>query len=382
MSSKLDNRLLSLDILRGITIAGMIMVNNPGSWATIYPPLAHAKWHGCTPTDLVFPFFLFIVGVAVTFSLSKRKDRGDNQNKLLMQVFRRSLMLIAVGLFMAAFPFFDFNTFTFVDLSKLRFPGVLQRIGLVYFFASFIFLKCNIKWQAILGGSFLLLYWFLMMAVPVPGVGYPNLMPTTNLAAYIDNLILSGHMWGATKVWDPEGLLSTLPAISTAISGMLLGHWLRTDKDPVLKTVWIFIAASFAMAIGWLWDLNFPMNKSIWTSSYVVFTSGLALQFFGVCYWLVDIKGYTKWAKPFIIYGTNAITVFVLSGLLAKLMNIIKFNVGSQGEAVALKTIIYDNLYLSWLSPYNASFAFAITYIVFWLGIMTIFYKKGIFIKI
>ncbi|MBI5726218.1 MAG: DUF5009 domain-containing protein [Ignavibacteriales bacterium] len=382
MSSKLDNRLLSLDILRGITIAGMIMVNNPGSWATIYPPLAHAKWHGCTPTDLVFPFFLFIVGVAVTFSLSKRKDRGDNQNKLLMQVFRRSLMLIAVGLFMAAFPFFDFNTFTFVDLSKLRFPGVLQRIGLVYFFASFIFLKCNIQWQAILGGSFLLLYWFLMMVVPVPGVGYPNLMPTTNLAAYIDNLILSGHMWGATKVWDPEGLLSTLPAISTAISGMLLGHWLRTDKDPVLKTVWIFIAASFAMAIGWLWDLNFPMNKSIWTSSYVVFTSGLALQFFGVCYWLVDIKGYQKWAKPFIIYGTNAITVFVLSGLLAKLMNIIKFNVGSQGEAVALKTIIYDNLYLSWLSPYNASFAFAITYILFWLGIMTIFYKKGIFIKI
>ncbi|MBI2417546.1 MAG: DUF5009 domain-containing protein [Ignavibacteriales bacterium] len=329
MSSKLDNRLLSLDILRGITIAGMIMVNNPGSWATIYPPLAHAKLHGCTPTDLVFPFFLFIVGVAITFSLSKRKDRGDNQNKLLMQVFRRSLMLIAVGLFMAAFPFFDFNTFTFVDLSKLRFPGVLQRIGLVYFFASFIFLKCNIKWQAILGGSFLLLYWFLMMAVPVPGVGYPNLMPTTNLAAYIDNLILSGHMWGATKVWDPEG-----------------------------------------------------MNKSIWTSSYVVFTSGLALQFFGVCYWLVDIKGYQKWAKPFIIYGTNAITVFVLSGLLAKLMNIIKFNVGSQGEAVALKTIIYDNLYLSWLSPYNASFAFAITYILFWLGIMTIFYKKGIFIKI
>lgn len=382
MSQKLDNRLLSLDILRGITIAGMILVNNPGNWGTVYPPLLHAKWHGLTPTDLVFPFFLFIVGVAVTLSLSKRKEHGDNQNQLLLQVLRRSLILIGLGLFMAAFPFIDFATGDFVDLTKLRFPGVLQRIGIVYFCASFIFLKCNIKWQAIIGAAFLLIYWFLMMVVPVPGVGYPNLEPTTNLAAYVDRIFLTGHMWGATKVWDPEGLLSTLPAIATALSGIMLGHWLRTDKDQVTKTVWIFIAASFAMVIGWLWDLNFPLNKNIWTSSYVVFTAGLALQFFGVCYWLVDVVGYKKWAQPFIIYGTNAITVFVLSGLLAKLLVLIKLPVGSMGEAVSLKGIIYDNLYLSVFSPLNASLAFALSYILFWLGVMYIFYKKGIFIKI
>ncbi|MCE1190048.1 MAG: DUF5009 domain-containing protein [Ignavibacteria bacterium] len=382
MSSKLENRILSLDIFRGLTIAAMILVNNPGTWATIYPPLEHAKWNGCTPTDLIFPFFLFIVGVAITISLTKRKERGDNQNQLILQIIRRGFTIFMLGILLAAFPFFDLTNFHFIDLSSLRIPGVLQRIGIVYIIASIIFLKANIRWQAIVGVSLLVIYWFLMMFIPVPGVGYANLEPATNLAAYIDNIILHGHMWASTKVWDPEGLLSTIPAISTAICGMMLGHWLRSKNEPITKVVWIFVFGNLALLLGWLWSLNFPLNKSIWTSSYVLYTAGLALHVFGMCYWLVDIKGYKKWITPFVVYGTNAITVYVLSGLVGRLLVQIKLPVGSLGELVSLKGIIYDHLFVPFFSPINASLAYALTYVLFWLGIMWIFYKKGIFLKV
>lgn len=388
MKTTAQNRLVSLDVFRGITIAAMILVNNPGTWSAIYPPLAHAKWHGCTPTDLIFPFFLFIVGVAITISLGRRKAEGGPQNKLIFQIVKRGFYIFIFGILLSTFPFFSISTlctqgrFEMIDFSHMRIPGVLQRIGVVYIFASLIFLKFNIRWQAILGAFFLLLYWFLMTVVPVPGVGYPNLEPTTNLAAWLDNLLLSGHLWSASKVWDPEGILSTLPAISTALCGVMLGHWLKTKEEPITKTVWIFIFGNAAMAIGWLWDLVFPMNKSIWTSSYVVFTAGLALQFFGMCYWLIDIKGYKKWTQPFVVYGMNAITVFVASGFVARLLSNIKLRLGSMGEFVSLKQIIWENLYLPYFSPINASLAFALTYVFIWYLLMLVLYKKGIFLKV
>lgn len=381
MAEKSGERLVSLDVFRGITIAGMILVNNPGDWSNVYPPLLHAKWHGLTPTDLIFPFFLFIVGVAITISLGKRKERGDDQGKLIVQIFRRSVMLFLFGLLLATFPFYMFHTGEWIDLSKLRIPGVLQRIGVVYFITSIIFLKANIKWQAIIGIFFLLLYWFLMTVIPVPGVGYPNLEPTTNLAAYIDNLLLGGHLWSASKVWDPEGILSTIPAVGTALSGVMLGHWLKTNTEPATKAVWIFVFANYAMALGWLWDLSFPMNKSIWTSSYVLFTSGLALQFFGMCYWLIDIKGYTWWTKPFVVYGMNAITVFLLSGLMARLLTMIRWT-DDAGNVIILKAWIYNSFFTPFLSPMNASLAFALFYVLFWLGCMWILYVKKIFLKV
>lgn len=381
MAEKSGERLVSLDVFRGITIAGMILVNNPGDWSNVYPPLLHAKWHGLTPTDLIFPFFLFIVGVAITISLGKRKQRGDDQGKLIVQILRRSVMLFLFGLLLATFPFYMFHTEEWIDLSKLRIPGVLQRIGVVYFITSIIFLKANIKWQAIIGIFLLLLYWFLMTVIPVPGVGYPNLEPTTNLAAYIDNLLLGGHLWSASKVWDPEGILSTIPAVGTALSGVMLGHWLKTNTEPAIKAVWIFVFANFAMALGWLWDLSFPMNKSIWTSSYVLFTSGLALQFFGMCYWLIDIKGYTWWTKPFVVYGMNAITVFLLSGLMARLLTMIRWT-DDAGNVIILKAWIYNSFFTPFLSPVNASLAFALFYVLFWLGCMWILYVKKIFLKV
>jgi predicted acyltransferase len=374
------DRLISLDIFRGLTIAMMIMVNNPGTWSSIYPPLEHASWNGCTPTDLVFPFFLFIVGVSITLSLTKRKERGDDQGKLFLQIFRRGIIIFLIGFLLPVFPFINPGTGSIVDFSNIRILGVLQRIGIVYIIASFIFLKANIKWQAILGAGFLLIYWFLMTVVPVPGIGHANLTPDTNLAAYIDRLFLSGHMWRDTKTWDPEGILSTLPAISTALCGVMLGHWIRVKNDPVHKTVWIFAAGNLAMAIGWLWALVFPLNKNLWTSSYVIFTAGLACQFFGMFYWLVDIQGYKRWTKPFVIYGMNAIAVYTLSEFTSRLLYQITISSGS--AKISIQQLIFNSVYLPILSPVNASLAYALSYVLFWLGVMWIFYKKGIFWKV
>ncbi len=372
MAEQKSERLLSLDILRGITIAGMILVNNPGTWGAIYPPLEHAKWNGCTPTDLIFPFFLFIVGVAVTFSLSKRKERGDNQTKLMAQIFRRSATLFLLGMILAI-------PFT-LNFTHIRIPGVLQRIALVYLITSLIFLKTSWKTQAYIAGGLLLLYWGLMTLVPVPGVGYANLEPATNLGAWLDNLLLGGHLWGFSKVWDPEGLLSSMPAISTGLLGALTGHWLKSQNEPIVKTVWMFVFASFAMFLGYVWNGWFPINKSLWTSSYVLYTGGLALNMFALCYWLVDIKGYKWWTKPFVVYGTNAIAVFFLSGVVGRLMGYITVNTGE--KSVSLQAYLFNSFFLSWLEPLNASLLWAITYVLIWLGLMWILYAKKIFIKV
>lgn len=373
METQKSTRLLSLDVFRGITIAGMILVNNPGAWGSIYPPLEHAKWNGCTPTDLIFPFFLFIVGVAITYSLSKRKERGDDQFKLMLQVFRRGAMLFLLGLILQGFPYYD--------LSVIRIPGVLQRIAVVYFFASFLFLKSSIKTISIIAVVLLIFYWLAMTLIPVPGVGYANLEPATNLGAWIDNNLLSGHLWSATKVWDPEGIFSTIPAVSTALFGILTGYWLRKKMDDTTKVVWMFIFGNIGLLLGYIWDFWFPINKSIWTSSYVVYTAGLALHFLAFCYWFIDVKGIKWWTKPFVVYGLNAITVFFASGIIGRLMTIIKLTTAT-GEEITLKTYIFENFFHSWLSTINASLAYALVYVIIWLGLMWILYAKKIFIKV
>lgn len=235
--------------------------------------------------------------------------------------------------------------------------------------------------QAILGAAFLIIYWGLMTLIPVPGVGYANLEPTTNLAAYFDNLLLSGHLWSGTKVWDPEGILSTIPAISTALCGVMLGHWLRQPVDEIRKVTWIFVFGNIALIIGIIWDLTFPLNKSIWTSSYVMYTAGLALHFFAMCYWFIDIKGWNWWTRPFIVYGLNAITVFFLSGIVGRLMNMIKLT-SSEGELISLKNYLFQTFFVPYFSLINASLVWAILYVLIWLGLMWILYSKKIFIKV
>ena len=242
-------RSLALDVFRGLTIAGMILVNNPGSWRTSYAPLRHAEWHGCTPTDLVFPFFLFIMGVAVPLALGKRLERGDPQGAVIRKILSRTFLIFFIGLFLHAFPQFDF--------ANLRIPGVLQRIALVYGITSIIYLKTTTRQQVWIGAACLLVYWGLMTLVPVPGVGYPNLEPTTNLGAWLDNLLLPGHLYSQTKVWDPEGLLSTMPAVTTGLIGVLTGTWLRTRQDDYRLLTGIFAAGGFFGFRGLGWGFGF-----------------------------------------------------------------------------------------------------------------------------
>jgi predicted acyltransferase len=374
MEVQKPERLLSLDVFRGITIAGMILVNNPGDWSHAYPALKHSAWNGITPTDWIFPFFLFMVGVSVAFSLSKRKERGDNQTKLLLQVFRRTVILFILGLISYGFPHFD--------LATQRIPGVLQRIAVCYFIASLIFLKANVKTISYTAGALLLIYWGLMTLIPVPGVGYPNLQPTTNLAAWLDRTIIGvNHLWQGTKVWDPEGILSTVPSISSALFGVLAGCWLKSKTDNAVKVVWMFVFGNFALLIAAVWDIWFPINKGIWTSSFVMFTSGMALLFLGMCYWLIDVKGYKWWTKPFVVYGTNAITVYFLSEIGAILLDLIKVT-NPAGKQISLGSSLYNSLFTWWLSPSNASLAWSMLYVLFWLGIVWILYSKKIFIKV
>ena len=377
---KPSERLLSLDVFRGITIMGMILVNNPGTWSAIYPQLEHAKWHGCTFTDLIFPFFLFIVGVAISYSLSKRKAQGGSMKALYLNIFRRTIILFALGLILAGFPFGLLFGHEF-SWSTIRIPGVLQRIAVVYMVSSILFLSTSTKFQYWFTGSILVIYTMLMSLIPVPGVGYANFEPGTNLSAWIDRLILGNHLWSGTKLWDPEGILSTVPAIGSAMLGIFTGNLLRSEKDQTTKTVWLYVSGSILMVAGWAWSFWFPFNKNIWTSSYVLWTAGLALNFLAFCYWFIDVKKVTWWIKPFQVYGMNAITVFFLSGIVGRIMYMVKWN-GADGNVVTIKSYLFDNFFLSWLDPINASLAWAIVYILFWLGLMWILYARKIFIKV
>jgi len=368
-----SERLISLDAFRGIAIAGMILVNNPGSWTYVYPQLRHAKWHGVTFTDLIFPFFLFIVGVAMTLSMPKRLEAGASKRSRLLTVTRRTLIIFALGMFLAGFPYFN--------LSTIRIPGVLQRIAVCYFFTSIIVLNTKWKGQAYWAIGLLTFYWLAMNLIPVPGFGAGDLSPEGNFAAFIDQKLLTGHMWSQTKTWDPEGLFSTLPAIATTLTGVLTGWWLKADKTKIEKTVWMLIAGNLALLIGWIMDMWFPWNKAIWTSSYVVYTSGFALIFLAFCYWSVEVMNWRKWTRPFVLYGTNSIAVFVLSGFVARIMFLIKFT-NADHSTSSLQQVLYHSLYTSWLPPMGASLAWAFSYISGFLLLMWLMDKKKIYIKI
>lgn len=372
-SAKPDSkRLLSLDFFRGITIAAMILVNNPGNWAYVYPPLLHAKWHGWTPTDLIFPFFLFIVGVSITLAFSSRKENQLPAKDLYGKIIRRTLILFALGLFLSGFPFFDIST--------LRIPGVLQRIAVCYFVAAIVFLHTSARAQALWAVVFLLIYWAFMQWFPVPGVGAGSYERGSNFSAWVDNLFLHGHMWSQTKTWDPEGIFSTLPAISTTLFGVLTGHLLR-QEFPAMKKVWLmFSYGSIAIAVGALWHYWLPINKSLWTSSYAVLMSGMALVVLGISYYLIDIKGWRRGTKPFCVYGMNAITVFVLSGIVGRLLYLVKWPSGE--GIITLKEWLVNNLFLSWLSPLNASLAYAMCFVILSYLAMYYLYIKHIFIKV
>jgi len=380
--SKTSGRLVSLDAFRGATIAGMMMVNNPGSWSSIYPPFRHAAWNGWTFTDLIFPFFLWIVGVAMTFSFSKRVERGADREKLLLHAVRRSAIIFAIGLFLNGFPFglLFGHQFSWVTI---RIPGVLQRIAICYLVASLIVLYSNITWQVRWTAILLVVYWLLVKLVPVPGYGAGVLDPVGSLAWYLDSTILRGHTWlGAPAPgFDPEGILSTLPAIATTMLGVLTGHFLRSERTAEEKTAWMFIYGNVFLCIGLLMDNWLPINKNLWTTSYSVFMAGMALNVFAFCYWLIDVKGYRRWAKPFQIYGLNAITMFALAGLIGRLTAIIKVT-GPGGTPVTLQSCYYNLLFAPVGDPMVASFLHSVAFMLALYLIAYAMYRFDVIIKV
>ncbi|MGB4991001.1 MAG: heparan-alpha-glucosaminide N-acetyltransferase domain-containing protein [Pyrinomonadaceae bacterium] len=449
-----SGRLVSLDVFRGMTIAGMVLVNNPGT-SPVYWPLEHAEWNGLTPTDWIFPFFLFIVGVSISISLGKQKAHNTKVSVSVKgsywKIASRAASIYLLGAAISILPFFQFQATNAPDPLKiliwlvfcaglfflllrnykltiilvtvallgiaglnlagynvvpynygtLRIFGVLQRISVCYLVTSIIFLHTNWKQQVGICVALLLGYWLIMTTIPVPGCEITSLSDKAcNLAAYLDRLILTeNHIWRGGKVYDPEGILSTIPAIVTTISGVLTGKWLtRSDRSQVTddetsdpspvtlhlsrdRVSGLFFFGLVLLALGLIWNSYFPMNKSLWTSSYVLATTGLALLVLATCYWLIDIQGYRRWAKPFEIFGVNALALFVFTGFFARMLSAYRVP-GPDGNLISVQRWIMQNIYLPIAQPIDASLMYAISFILLWLFLMWLLYRKQIFVKV
>ncbi len=371
-------RMTSIDAFRGMTILGMILVNNPGDWNTVYWPLLHAEWHGWTPTDLVFPFFLFIVGVAIVLALGWRLEAGFDKKEIVVKTVKRAAIIFALGLFLSGFPFGIFGPRSFERLLETwRVPGVLQRIAVCYLIVSLMFLYCRERALKVWTVLCLFGYWALMTLVPVPGQGAPNIDEKgSHLAGWLDRVVFGDHLWISAKVYDPEGLLSTIPSLATTLFGVFTGLLLASKLEPLEKAARLLVRGALLVAAGYVWSWFFPLNKAIWTSSYAVFTAGQAMCGLALCYWFFDIHGHRTYAKPFVIYGLNSITVFVGSGLLAKTLADVKIGGSS------LHSIIYENLFTSWLPPYVASLGYALVWIGGWFVVLWWMYRRGWFLKV
>ena len=432
MGGTTQNRLVSLDVFRGLTIAGMVLVNNPGG-SPVYWPLEHAEWNGMTPTDWIFPFFLFIVGVAISFALGNRADSGVS-GPVYRKIITRSASIYLVGAAISILPFFQFQASDAPDPLKMliwlvfaaalfflllrnykvaailtvfgllgiaglnlahyniisynygtvRIFGVLQRIAVCYLVTSLIFLHTNWKQQVGISVVLLLGYWLIMTVIPVPGCDVTTVSDKAcNLAAYLDRLILTeNHIWRAGKVYDPEGILSTIPAIVTTISGVLTGTWLKTKREALDRVSGMFFFGIVLLATGLIWNNYFPLNKPLWTSSYVFATTGLALLTLGFCYWLIDIKGYRAWAKPFEIFGANALALYIFTGICTRMLTSYRVATLPDGQTVSVHSWIVNNIFRQIAQPIDASWMFAVSYILLWLFLMWLLYRKRIYIKV
>jgi predicted acyltransferase len=389
-------RLLSLDVFRGITIAAMILVNDPGSWSHIYTPLEHAEWNGWTPTDLIFPFFLFIVGVSMTLSFSSRVRRGVTRGSLAWHVLRRSALIFVIGLFLNGFPDFD--------LHSIRIMGVLQRIAICYLAAGCLYLLVYRPRQSIADDNvliesgpsrkaaphaaiasitviLLLGYWALLTFVPVPGYGAGHWNPNDNLGSYIDRTLMNGHLWSESKTWDPEGLLSTLPAIATALLGILAGEWLRSKRLGGRKAGGLLLAGVVLLVAGWAMHPYFPINKNLWTSTFVLFTGGFAMVVLAACYWVVDVRGWRKWLAPFLAFGTNAILAYVLAAIVSEISTDFEFTFAA-GREQTLHGWLYQRFFTPHASPNNASLGFAVFFVACIFVCIWPLYRRRIFVRI
>lgn len=357
----LAERLVSLDAFRGAIMALMVLVNDPGGRVS-YAPLEHAAWDGWTPTDVVFPSFMWIVGLAMTLSLGKRLEAGVPRSRLFAQAFRRAVILYFLGLLVYAYP---------LNLSTQRLMGVLQRIAICYLIAVAIYLTTRARGQIIWIVSLLTAYWLMMTLIPVPGYGPGHLDVAGNFAHYVDRIVLGAHNYHATKTWDPEGIVSTLPAIATVLLGILAGHVLRVQRALSERTTWLFIAGNLLMAAGIICNAWMPINKKLWTPSFTLFMGGMDFVMFAICLWLIDGLGYQRYVRPAVIMGTNAITVYLASEFLDEALG-----------ATSLHGWLYEHLFAWWASPANASLLYAICYVLLMYGLAYLLYRRRWFLRV
>jgi len=415
-------RIISVDVLRGLTIMMMTIVNNPGDWGHIFPPLEHAAWHGWTPTDLVFPFFLFIVGISVVLSNPERTLDWEKLITRTLRIFLLGMALaffsriklgelsglgllairlvytaimtvlllgnysfkkqfyVAIGLFLLTI-FLCFGGFE--SFEHVRIPGVLQRISLVFFTISLLYHFCSLRLLGTLGIFFLIFYYVLMTQIPVPGFGEANVAAGKNLAAWLDHFLLPGHLWATSKTWDPEGILSTIPALSTGISGIFAGKILMHSQ--LRKSMYLMIIGIVFVVLGLCWHPYFPINKSLWTSSFVLLSSGVAFLFTGILHEIIEQKNIKKWTSIFVIFGVNPMLVFFFSGIIPRALNMIKIPISGDSEHTELGLISY--LYQQGIQPYFtdlrwASLAGAFVYLLIWFVILYLFNRKNIIFKV
>jgi predicted acyltransferase len=357
-------RLQSLDAFRGATIVSMLIVNNPGDGANVFQQLDHAPWNGWTFTDVIFPFFLWIVGVSMTLSFARRIENGSSRLAMFGHVARRAAVIFLIG--------FAINFTSRWSFATVRIMGVLQRIGLCYLLAGAIYLAWpRLRPILLAAGILLAVYWILMTTVPVPGFGPGVLTPEGNLARWVDGIVLNGHMWSVTKVWDPEGMVSSLPAIATTLLGVTCGMLLRASLSMEEKTAWMFSIGAGLIFAGAVMNIWLPINKNLWTSSYTVFMAGMAYAVFALFYWLIDARGFQSWAKPFVICGRNAIALFVLSDALAITM-------------IKMHWIrpVFAGLFANFGPPKIASLSFALAHAAVMFLAAWMMWRKGLFLRV
>ena len=394
-------RLLSLDVFRGLTVAGMLLVNNPGTWDAIYPPFEHAPWHGWTPTDLIFPFFLFIVGITTHLSLTERGLRGDDDAMLMRQIVRRAALIYLFGFAMALFPFFTWNAIRghpdasildrIVDrLQHVRIMGVLARIAVAYLVGALLAFRAPTRRVIVTLVVVLYAYWFALVLLPVPGTGavtgIPIVgeidVPALTLQGWLDRLVFGrNHIWGGSVTYDPEGILSSLGAIASVLCGVLAGRWIATERALSERLVGLFGAGALAAVAGLMWDWSLPINKNLWTSSYVLFTAGMGAMTLATCMWVIEVLNVRWWTKPFLIFGMNPIVAFVGSGVMARCIYTV-FTAPYHGRRVPVQSIIFQSAFASWLPPRDASLLFALVFVLLWLGILSVLHRKQWFLKL
>ncbi len=367
-------RLASLDAFRGLTIALMILVNSPGDTGAVYSHLSHVPWNGWTFADTVFPSFLFIVGVSLVFSFARQEEKSIRNSAFMVRLLRRTIILFALGLFLNIFPTFY--------LSAIRIPGVLQRIALCFFFASLIVLKTDLRGRILWLIGLLASYWLMMRFIPVPGIGAGVLEPGTNFAAWVDSLCLSGHMWSYYDgAWDPEGIVSTIPAIATTLFGVLTGQWLMSSLPERRKVAGMVCAGLVLLIAGYILDHWLPINKSIWTSTFSIFMAGVALIWLAFFHWLIDIADFSRWAKPFIILGLNPITVYVLSEVFDTTLRVLNLPM-AMGQEIDCQSYLFQNLCTPIAKSETASLLYALMTLLFMYLVAWIMWRKRLFIKI